>query len=744
MRAVRCSRMAHVTQPNTDLATALLREQRARLRAERLLEQAQRDLRAANDKLREHANALADQVIAQRVELQDMQQRTVQLQGLHSAAEQSLQSAHSMAHLADLRLRAAIEAIPDGFAVFDAAQTLVMANGAYLAVFANYPEIREGVSYLRILEVCALDGMVKLDIPPTIWVEQMIARWQDEVIPPLDLHFRNGMSVRLRDRRVPNGDFVSLVRNITRSLEYQRKLIDAQSRAEAAALAKSAFLANMSHEIRTPMNGIVGMADLLAETDLDRDQRVYTETIRGSGQALVTIINDILDFSKLEAGKMNLHPEPVDLEKLIHDVMLLLGPSAGTKSLELVVDFDMFLPRLVMADPGRMRQVLINLVGNAIKFTEKGHVVVRALGLGDTAQGPMVHITVEDTGIGIAAEHQAGIFDEFHQVDGASNRRFEGTGLGLAITRRIVTLMGGTLWVESELGVGSCFGLALPLEPAELPEASETLVWPNNLRALLLISPKPAATLVIERSLAQAGIKVSTVANSLALDRALERESAFDLVVMDVDNDHNGGHGWRRLLDHVPANLPVIFLAGPQVSEQGLAETARRHCVLRKPVLSRALCMAADDMLGSARRDGSPKDAPSSGGPTVSVDKLRVLYAEDNATNRLVFSKMVSGLPVELHFAENGREAVACATALCPDLIFMDVSMPEMDGREATMALRAMADWPQVPIIALTAHAQVEEAQRLAGLGINETLTKPLRKARLIEALETHSGRKMA
>ncbi len=727
------------------LSDSVTRERRARLRAEKLLEQARADLNAANAMLRAHAFALSSQVISQRAELQDIRTHAKRLEGMNTQVAQDLQAAHSVADLADFRLHEAVETIPDGFAVFDASQTLVLANQAYLGVFESFAEVRQGIAYWRILEICAFEGLVRLDgADPAAWVEKMAQRWLVDHIHPVDMHFTNGMSVRLMDRRVPNGDYVSLVRNITQTLRYQAELIDAQTRAEAAAQAKSAFLANMSHEIRTPMNGIIGMADLLAETPLGREQQLYADTIRSSGQALVTIINDILDFSKMDAGKMDLYPEPVDLEKLIHEVMLLLAPSAWAKGLELILDFDMFLPRTVMADPGRVRQVLTNLIGNAIKFTQTGYVLVRAVGANAAVgqDGRNVHVTVEDTGIGIAQSDQDSIFLEFQQVEEAANRRFEGTGLGLAISKRIVALMGGQMWVESELGLGSCFGFSMRVQNDLDDIPPERPFLPPALHRVLLISDHLITRGILERAIASAHVTVTTGGQTTTIDRAYALGSV-DLTILDTECDDTI---FEHYLAHLPQDAPLILLSSSLSTIAPRLGARNRWQVVAKPVLWRDIVAAmnvlfADDakLPTGALSDMAPNPHAPSLPPT--GQSLRVLYAEDNATNRLVFSKMLKDFDIALHMAVNGREAVSMAQNLHPDLIFMDVSMPEMDGREATRLIRAMTDQPQVPIIALTAHALPEEAARLRSAGITEVLTKPLRKARLLEVLDRHAPR---
>jgi len=720
----------------TDLLNS---ERRARLRAERLLEQARDELKAANTKLMGHAFLLSEQIMVQRQELQLVREQAVALRDVNSQVSQDLQVAHSEVDLANLRLREAIETMPDGFAVFDPSQSLVMANQAFLLVFSAFPEVAQGIRYTRILEICAYEGLVRLQGEnPAIWVDTMLRRWAQEHIKPVELHFASGMSVRLMDRRAPNGDYVSLVRNITETLRYQAELIEAQERAEAAAQAKSAFLANMSHEIRTPMNGVVGMADLLSETDLDSEQRMFTDTIRSSGQALVTIINDILDFSKMDAGRMELHPEPFDLGKTIHEVLTLLAPSARAKGIELILDYDMFLTRNLVADPGRLRQVLTNLVGNAVKFTDQGYVLVRAVGVGICDGGHLVHLTVEDTGIGIAPENQEHVFGEFQQVEETANRRFEGTGLGLAITRRILDLMGGKMWLESELGVGSCFGMSLAFPEAKTPDPAPAHDLPAAIGKVLLVSDHLISRGIVERQLQSAHVKITTATQADAAAK-LARQAAPDLILLDNDLSEADPVAVLEKLRSVLPACPVIVLSA---AAQDAAQLLERDCcltVLCKPLLWRDLCAAAWGITGEcAAKPSTPIQAPTSP-PAAPAGPLRVLYAEDNATNRLVFSKMVKDLPLELTLAENGREAVDAFQAAPFDLIFMDISMPEMDGREAARRIRALPKGDSVPILALTAHALQEEIDKIMASGMNTTLTKPLRKAILLEAIQTYA-----
>lgn len=573
----------------------LARERRARLQAERLLAQRSEELYSANKKLAEHAHALSHTVIAQREE-------NAALIGRSTRTQAALEVATEKAVIAERRLWDALSAVEDGFAIFDRDWRLVVANPAWMGAFDGVVDVAPGASYEAILRIATEEGLIDLQGEDADdWVDRMIARWEGASIPQTDIRLFNGVYVRLIDKRTPEGDMVSLGVDITDTIRREGQLERARDGAEAATRAKSAFLANMSHEIRTPMNGVVAMAGLLREQTLTDEQRLYAETIQNSGEALLAIINDILDYSKIDAGKMTLHAESFDLRHVIDEIFRLMRPGIEGKDLALILDYDIFMPPRLIGDPGRVRQILTNLIGNAVKFTESGQVIVRVVGVPDLKRPEVlpVRIVVEDTGIGIAPEMQAHVFGEFNQVEAEATRRFDGTGLGLAITRQLVALMGGEVWLQSQLGVGSSFGLSLVfgLDQAALPEA-----------------------------------------------------------------------------------VPQMTCTAPP------------------------------------KRD------------------LRLLAAEDNKTNQLVFRAMLKDVGLQLDMVENGALCLESYHRGRPDLILTDISMPEMDGLALARAVRAHEaeqGLPRLPIIAMTAHAMESDRARIMEAGFDECLTKPLDKTRL-------------
>lgn len=600
------------------IAIKLAEERRARLAAERLLELKQAELWAANRKLGQHARALSAEIVETRAQVDSYRHE-------NQRVKSDLTAAHAKIAIAERRLWLSIETIPDGFAFFDADDHLIAANAAYLAFFDGLDEVRPGITYPRILQLLTDEGLINTgDLSPAEWRAMMLQRWQAPAPTPYVMRSWNDMYVRLIDQRGHGGDVVSLALNITNAVKHEAELKKARHRAEAANRAKSAFLANMSHEIRTPMNGVLGMSELLAESPLTDDQRLYVETIRNSAEALLVIINDVLDYSKIEADKVVLQQRPFDLRQLMDEIITLMHPAAQPKALDLRVDYPTTLQRGFVGDPGRVRQVLTNLVGNAVKFTPAGHVTLRvsmaATGVGGASAAPIapVQILIEDTGIGIPPDKIEHVFGEFNQADDNQNRRFEGTGLGLAITRRLVQLMGGDIWVKSQPGQGTCVGLSLPLPPA--PDAVENTAPPTG---------KPG--------------------------------------------------------------------------QKAPAKPRRR----KKPA------------------------------PPPALRRMRVLAADDNRTNRLVFGKMVQDADIELHFAEDGATAISAFQQYQPDLIFMDISMPGIDGKEATAEIRALPGGT-VPIIAMTAHAMQGDRKQILAAGLDDYLTKPIRKADVLAHIAQH------
>ena len=697
----------------------LARERRARLQAERLLACRSQELYDAHRKLSDHAHALSHTVIAQRKE-------NAALIGRSTQTEAALEMATEKAVIAERRLWDALSTVEDGFAIFDRDWRLVVGNPAWMGAFEGIVDVAPGASYEAILRIAVEEGLIDLQGEgPDAWVARMLARWARPTIPQTDIRLFNGVYVRLIDKRTPEGDVVSLSLDITDTVRRERELERARDRAEAATRAKSAFLANMSHEIRTPMNGVVAMANLLRDTVLGDEQRLYADTIRNSGEALLVIINDILDYSKIDAGKLTLHHDSFDLQALILEIFRLMRPGLGGKALELKLDYNIFLPDRMIGDPGRIRQILTNLIGNALKFTEAGHVTVHVVGVPDPVTPHLlpIRIVVEDTGIGIPPEMQAQIFGEFVQVEAASTRRFDGTGLGLAITRRLVALMGGDIWLESEVGVGSCFGLCLKLgvDPMTLSQPVEPL--PQDRAAVWVVTGGQPLPHGLYGHLARLRAKLSET------DRLDAGPLAPDAVILVP-----GAGVTRAMVAALRARGvegPILWLC-PSVQSGDAPEGAT--------------ALFADSPLFAVRRAliGDRAEQPAAPAPALPAPqkRLRVLAAEDNKTNQLVFRSMLNGVDLVLDLVEDGQSCVEAYRQHRPDLIFTDISMPRMDGLEAARAIRAHEaelGLPPVPIIAMTAHAMAGDRERILTAGIDAYLPKPLDKIDLHAAIRSHA-----
>ncbi|CUH49725.1 response regulator [Ruegeria atlantica] len=720
------------------LAGKLSQERRARLAAERLLEMKQAELSAANRKLGLHAMALTKRIGETQAEVETVR-------GENEKVKSDLTVANAKIEVAERRLWHSIQTIQDGFAFFDEESRLIGANAAYLSVFDGLEEVAPGVTYPRILEILTTEGLIDLGSEPTPgWRDRMLQRWAMPHPQPEVIRLWNGHYIKLIDQRGHGGDVVSLALNITASVRHEAELTAARERAEAANRAKSAFLANMSHEIRTPMNGIVGMTELLTETPLDEEQRLYLNTIRNSGEALLVIINDVLDYSKIEADKLTLHPEQFDFERCILEVAMLLQPSVRDKGLTLLVDYDLFLPTMFVGDPGRVRQVLTNLVGNAVKFTSEGHVLIRVTGVPNPdAQSCDVHVAIEDTGIGIDEDKIGHIFGEFNQVEDERNRAFEGTGLGLAITKRLITLMGGAIWVDSEPGQGSCFGFRASLPTAEGPQPAPPDL-DGRLRHVMIVDDLAANCAILSKQLGRLGVQVTVCTSGREALTALD--DSVDLLLCDHDlPDMDGLELAVMLKDRGWGALPIVVMsANPGVIH---AHPARHliEGVLQKPI-PRAELYARLKALGHPQGvESLSETAPINQAPNQPACEgtqriMRVLAAEDNRTNQLILKKMVKNLNIDLRFAGNGIEAVQAYQEFDPDLIFMDISMPKMDGKQATAEIRRreIETDRHVPIVALTAHAMAGDDQGILSAGLDHYLTKPLQKQTIHQMVLTH------
>ncbi len=528
--------------------------------------------------------------------------------------------------------------------------------------------------------------------------------------------------------------------DVTERKEIERRMVEARMNAEAAARTKSDFLATMSHEIRTPMNGVLGLAGLLLDTELSDEQHSYVETLHRSATSLLDILNDILDMSKIEAGKLALEPIAFELATMVEDVAALWAPRAAAKSLELAVQIDASCPRCVVGDPGRIRQVLSNLLGNAIKFTEHGHVLLRASAAGESAEDAQVLFEVEDTGVGIASADCRRLFEPFSQADTSTTRRFGGTGLGLAICRRLVQLMNGEIGVESREGQGSRFWFS-----ARLPAGAEQPpLEPSDLdgKRVLVVDDHPVNRIVLRKQMQALGMRVTAAAHATEAWERLQAAGAdepFDAAVLDHHMPGTDGIelGRRMLADPRWRALPIVLLtSGGHKNDSAQARAAGFAGYLIKPARSSLL----RNMLEAALAGRPPGEMLLRQRVEWSVERFygRVLLVEDNEVNRRVALAVLRKLGLQVDAVVDGEEAVECVDAVDYDLVLMDMHMPRMDGLEATRIIRAReaGNARRVPIVAMTANVVADARSACLDAGMDEFLPKPFLRAQLVHALK--------
>jgi len=552
------------------------------------------------------------------------------------------------------------------------------------------------------------------------------------------------------DRNGAPAGWVGTLADVTAEVGVEAAMSDARDRATEASRLKSDFLANMSHEIRTPMNGVIGMAELLLDTELDSRQRDYAQTVQNSGEALMTIINDILDFSKIEAGMLEVEKIDFDLRATIDDVVDLLARAAQRKQLELIAVVTDTVPLTMSGDPGRIRQVLTNLIGNAIKFTGAGEVKIVATMTEVDGPAPAIRIEVSDTGDGIPSDKLAVIFQPFVQADTSTSRKYGGTGLGLAISGQLVTLMGGDFGVTSELGVGSTFWFTIGVG-ADVGESTQKHPAPDSGLAgltILVVDDNATQRGVLSGYLTGWGMAVTTCDSGPAalrtMSEAVREGRPFAAVLIDL---YMPGMDGRELIksiaDDPELTSRVLLMTGLSLDlgRSAAAEESGAPVSLSKPIHRHELLACLRLALGSHAAGTAPSRRTDPRSPRVDgVERGWVLLAEDNLINQKVAVAMLSGAGYRVDTVADGAAAVKAAAAHPYDVILMDCQMPELSGYEATSAIRAQeGSGPRVPIIAMTAGARQEDRELCLAHGMDAYVSKPVSKDTLLAMVRSNA-----
>jgi two-component system sensor histidine kinase/response regulator len=710
-----------------------------------------------------------------KVPLRDSDQEVIGMQGIfwdvtpRMRAEEALRQAKYLAEESEKRTRLIVDSAYDAYVAMDANGLIIDWNRQAELIFGwpreeaiNRPlhELIIPLSY-RAAHVAGVQNFLATGKGPLLnrRVEVPAVRRDGSEFP-----------VEITVSPIRYGSewiFSAFLHDITERKQAEAELRLARDAAEAASQAKSEFLANMSHEIRTPMNAIIGLTELLLDTPLNVEQRDYLETVKKSADALLSVINDILDFSKIEAGKLELEYSPFDLRDSLGDTLNTLALRAHQKGLELACHIAPEVPETVIGDSVRLRQILINLVGNAIKFTERGEVVVdvqlygdrsvaetvgwaergeahqgRIGGLEDPAQPTILHFSVRDTGIGIPKDKQNMIFDAFAQADGSTTRRYGGTGLGLAITSRLVQRMGGRVWVESEPGQGSTFRFTARFARHGALLGRPVQQEPGRLRgvSVLVVDDNATNRFILAEMLGQWHMRPTTVANAAAAMEALESAcrsgEPFTLVLLDAQMPEVDGFMLAERIHAHPdlAGATVMMLSSAcQPLEARRCRELGLAAYLTKPIKQTELSRAILAALGSPEARPQPPSPPRARQGRA----LRLLLAEDNLVNQKLAVRLLEKQGHSVVVAANGREAVEAVERQPFDLVLMDVQMPEMDGFEATAAIRQAecGTGRHLPILAMTAYAMKGDRERCLASGMDGYVSKPVQGSELADMI---------